>query len=556
MNKNCVQCKAVFEIMQDDLAFYKKMSPVLADKTYPIPTPTHCPDCRQQRRLAFRNERHLYNRKCDFSGKQIVSIHPSDAPYKVYAQDVWWSDQWDPLEYGRDFDFKRSFFEQFNELMRAVPRLSLINKNCENSDYSLFSSDLKNCYLIFSALKSEDCYYGHQCNWSRNCVDISFCYESELCYEALDSKNCYACAYVQNCDGCTNCRFCYGCRGCSDCFLCTNLVNKKYCIQNVQYTKEEYEEKMRAFDLRFVENIKKAQQLFTQMKAKCVHRFAHLFNCENCTGDYLRDCKNVRYSFDLPKSEDAKYIWTGIGLKDCMDCCYTGRQAELCYESLSAFPAYRSSFTIYCWESSQVFYSDYCFNSQNLFGCAGMQRKEYCIFNKQYTKEEYEALVPRIIAHMEKTGEWGEFFPSSLSPFAYNETVAQEYYPLTKIQVKSHSFKWRMDDESNSYQGPIVEVPDDIDTVSDDITKQILRCEVTGKLYKIIPQELAFYRQMGLPIPRRCPDQRHKDRLALRNPRKLWKRVCANCHATIETTYASECSEKIYCEKCYLKAVY
>ena len=157
MNKNCVQCKAGFEIFPEDLAFYEKVSPVLAGKTYPIPVPTFCPDCRQQRRLAFRNERHLYNRKCDFSGKQIVSIHPSDALYKVYAQDVWWSDQWDPLEYGRDFDFNRSFFEQFQDLLKVVPRLSLINKNCENSDYSLFSSDLKNCYLIFSALKSEDC---------------------------------------------------------------------------------------------------------------------------------------------------------------------------------------------------------------------------------------------------------------------------------------------------------------------------------------------------------------------------------------------------------------
>jgi hypothetical protein len=26
--------------------------------------------------------------------------------------------------------------------------------------------------------------------------------------------------------------------------------------------------------------------------------------------------------------------------------------------------------------------------------------KEYCILNKQYTKEEYEILVPKIIEHM------------------------------------------------------------------------------------------------------------------------------------------------------------
>jgi len=38
--------------------------------------------------------------------------------------------------------------------------------------------------------------------------------------------------------------------------------------------------------------------------------------------------------------------------------------------------------------------------------------------------------VPKIIEHMQKMGEWGEFFPSSLSPFGYNETVAEEYYPI------------------------------------------------------------------------------------------------------------------------------
>ena len=34
---------------------------------------------------------------------------------------------------------------------------------------------------------------------------------------------------------------------------------------------------------------------------------------------------------------------------------------------------------------------------------------------------------------MQDTGERGEFFHPSLSPFGYNETVAQEYYPLTSV---------------------------------------------------------------------------------------------------------------------------
>ena len=92
--------------------------------------------------------------------------------------------------------------------------------------------------------------------------------------------------------------------------------------------------------------------------------------------------------------------------------------------------------------------------------------------------------------------------------------------------------------------------------VSDDIVKHILTCEITGKPYKIIPQELKFYREMNLPIPRKCPDQRHKERMALRNPRKLWSRKCKKCGKEMQTTYAPERQEIVYCEECYLKEIY
>jgi len=102
----------------------------------------------------------------------------------------------------------------------------------------------------------------------------------------------------------------------------------------------------------------------------------------------------------------------------------------------------------------------------------------------------------------------------------------------------------------------MVEVPDDIKAVSDAIVQQVLQCSVTGKLYKIIPQELKFYREMQLPIPHKCPDQRHAERMQLRNPRKLWKRQCAKCNTAIETTYAPNHPETVYCETCYLSSVF
>jgi hypothetical protein len=175
----------------------------------------------------------------------------------------------------------------------------------------------------------------------------------------------------------------------------------------------------------------------------------------------------------------------------------------------------------------------------------------------QYSQEEYEKLVPKIIENMRKNGEYGIFFLNTISPFGYNETVAQEYFPLTKEEVLVRGWSWHDEEEkSDQYLGPKYDIPDSISDVPDDITKQILLCEVTGKPYKIIPQELKFYREMGIPIPRKCPDQRHKERMALRNPRKLWNRQCMKCQKDIQTTYAPERPEIVYCASCYLETVY
>ena len=135
--KHCKQCNSSFEITDKDLEFYDKVSPKFNGVKYSIPSPTFCPDCRQQRRLAWRNERKLYKRKCDATGKPMISMYSPDKTFKVYAQYFWWSDKWDAMEYGVDFDFSKSFFKQFEELVKVVPHNSLINhfKSNENSDY-------------------------------------------------------------------------------------------------------------------------------------------------------------------------------------------------------------------------------------------------------------------------------------------------------------------------------------------------------------------------------------------------------------------------------------
>jgi len=241
-----------FDITDKDIAFYDKISPVFSSpigggkdggkKKYQIPTPTLCPDCRQQRRLAFRNERSLYKRKCDKTGKNIVSTYSPDKPYKVYDQKERWSDSRNPLEYGKDFDFSRSFLQQFDELYKKVPKSSIIiDDQSENSDYSPYLLAGKNCYLCISGTDLEDCYYCFFTKYSNNCIDCNTSSNCESCYECLDCIDCYMLFYAQNSQNCRHSYFVYDCQNCEFCFGCVGLRNKRYYIYNEACTKGEYE---------------------------------------------------------------------------------------------------------------------------------------------------------------------------------------------------------------------------------------------------------------------------------------------------------------------------
>jgi len=99
-------------------------------------------------------------------------------------------------------------------------------------------------------------------------------------------------------------------------------------------------------------------------------------------------------------------------------------------------------------------------------------------------------------------------------------------------------------------------LPENITDIPDDILNRAIECEITKKPFKIIKEELDFYRKHNLPIPRKHPDQRHLDRMKLRNSRKLFERNCDKCGKEIQTTYAPEKPEIVYCEECYNKEIY
>lgn len=204
-------------------------------------------------------------------------------------------------------------------------------------------------------------------------------------------------------------------------------------------------------------------------------------------------------------------------------------------------------------------YCDNMHGSHDCFGCFGMTKAKHCVLNRRYTSEEYTKLVRTIIADMQARGEWGEFFPIRISAFGYNESDAQGWFPLTKEEALARGYAWSDYTHIVPPQGahviPATSLPEDISQVTDDILQYIILSEKNQKPYRIIPQELAFYRKRGLPIPRLHPHERLRELYKLHNPRVVYQRQCHLCHEAIHTTYPPHSAAAIYCDACFLKEI-
>ncbi|MFA6917960.1 MAG: hypothetical protein WC285_03985 [Candidatus Gracilibacteria bacterium] len=542
----CVECLSEFEYHSGEKEVYEKLG---------IPLPLNCSECRQKRRMIFRNERALYYNKSFKSGKKIITIYSEETPFKVIDLGEWWDDSFDATIYGRDFDFSRPFFEQFKDLQFEVPRWARQHLNCENAEFTNNCAGVKNSYLDFSCNDCEEIYYCMKVYDCSHCLDSMWLYDSEYCSECVQSHNCYNVHYSQLSENCRDSLFLFDCRGCHDCLLCAGIRNGEYMILNQKYSKEEYEKQKEVFLKTLHSDKGKLEKLMEELKQSVIHKNTHNLSMENCTGDFISNSKNVINGFNIINCEDCVDAYNSSKLKNCCGA-YCSDVGELSIDCDTNYDLYECAFCTYIVGCKNSQYLDQCFYLENCFGCVGLKRQKYMILNKQYAERDYFEMVEKIKEHMKQAGEYGKPFPATLSSFAYNETVAQDSYPLTKEQAVSQGFRWYEPKEEARHFGREYIIPDDPKEIDRSICDKILTCEISRKNYKIIQQEFDFYKKFNLPIPRRCPEQRYRDLLAIQNPTKLTDTVCSECQKKIQTTYRNDSTYKILCEECYLKRKY
>ncbi len=552
-NKECNKCKVKFQIDQDEKSFYEKMQ---------VPVPHVCPDCRFKMKAIWRKEMSLYSgQKCGLCNKNIVTMYNHKLGYNIFCYDCWHSDKWDAKNYFLEYNKNKSFFEQFKDLMKIVPKICLYSSGTEgpniNSEYINFAGGCKNCYFCFNTSRGEDIMFSRgsreHCTSSS---DLYFAINCDLCYQSININKSSGVIYGQNVSSCVDSYFILNCSGLTNCFGCVNLRNKSNCWFNKQLTPESYKEKLNEI----VGSYSKTQEVskkFDEFYLQFPQKANHSLKIIDSEGDYLTECKDVKESFEVTNSENCKYLFSNVRLKDSIGAIGFGTNSERLLEVVGVGLSSNIIGSSSIENSQDIYYSFSVKNSNNCVGCDSLKYSKYSILNKEYSKEEYEELKEHIVNELREKSIHGLMMPVEIAPFAYNETIGQDNMSLTKEDAIAAGFRWEDDIQITKGRETlqIEEIPDHIKDVTDGITNEILKCINCERNYKITKQELLFYRKIVLPIPRQCFYCRHQDRIKRRGPYKFWDRKCDNCGKDIKTNYAPDRKEIIYCEKCYQQEV-
>ncbi len=520
-----------------------------------IPLPQQHPFERLKHIANFRNRIHLYNTTCAKTQKPILSCFPPEKNYTVYDIEAWSGDRWEATDYGQSYDSSRSFWDQYEELLKKVPlpNLNVVSGTMENSNYVNGAMNLKNCYLCFSTLDSVDCMFCWATFNSQNIVNSINCYFSEIAYECRDIEKCYNCFYIESCQNCSDSYFLLGCQSCKHCYGCVNLNNREYCWYNEQLSKDEYEKRLASVNLGSIQVVGAERSTFKEFSKQFPTKYYRGKSIEKSDGNYISNCKDTHNAFFCTDCVDVENSLVLLKSKDCFGV-VSSKACELTYNSQSGMN-YNCQ---YCNESlvgnRNLAWCMFTNGSTDCFGCVSLKKKQYCILNKQYSPEEYFKLVAQIKQAMIDREEYEDFFPRRLSPFYYNESDSMIYFPATKEDATKNGFSWKDENAATSENHYIP--PDDISAVTDDILQQTLVCVKTGKKYRLTKQELDFYRRFKIPVPRIAPLERVNNFAnQMFDIRELTIIACSQCQKSLTSVY-NPAQQQVLCEECYLQSTF
>ena len=431
----CQITNATFQISSDEekaIEFFK------------LPLPSLCPEERYRRLSSFVSGRKLFWRNCDATKKRIFTCYPPVTIFPVYDVDIWNSDNWDPLSFGRNYSLRRNFFEQLFILWQEVPRPSSFIKSAHNISAVNGCTEVSECYYIFDSSRVRQSFYSVGLFDSILCADCLNVYSSELCYDCVDVHHSRELRWSESCVHCSSSYFLANCKGCKNCLFCVNLADKQYHIFNKAVSAEEYNQTIAAWNFSDRFQVELAKEQFSNFCRQFPVPHIIADKIDKISGNYIYQSNQIIDSFECAESSQLINCHNLFRAKGCIDGFGFGDGLSNAAQFVNV--GSKGHNIRNCIECSgnvnDLTYCANCHSSRHLFGCVGLRDKEYCILNKQYSKGAYFELIDQIDKFLKEAADYGQFFPPRFSGYPYNVSLANETMPLSRVQAKLFGFNW------------------------------------------------------------------------------------------------------------------
>ena len=551
--RSCVLTGETWLMDDEEVGWYKKFN---------VPSSHRSPLTRWWCQSAFFLAGQWWWNKHIETGKPILTfVHPATG-LRVMPDKEWF--QKDFTSEGGEFDLNSSFFKQLRELQLKIPLLAERSiKEPQNSIAAFSLGDVNSYFMMFC--RSKNSLFSH---WVFDMEDSSEAWNGSSIvnsYNIANSQRIHSCKYVRESFDCINSSFLFDCRNCEFCFGATNKRNAKYIWWNEQLTKEEWERRFSEIDLSCRSSLKEHVSRFHKMIGGAVWPQNFNEKASDSKGEYLTNVENCRYCYSCIDGPKDLY-WVNYASGNASDCafCSGSYSSNNCYYSSNSSDCSNVLFSYTCGSSQRLEYCIQCYNCEDCFGCNGLNYKKFCIFNKQYTEEEYWNKLDEIKCAMLDMGEYGEWFPLSMAPGYFPDSGAPMYFAADETVGFEALGSLEFDPESEGAIGQelsdvtklkqIDDVPNCVDDLQIEEWAGVpIYDPVLKRRFSYIKPEYQFHKNHKIALSDEHFILRSKKLYQESNSGKFMNTSCHKCNEKVFTSINPTYKERqIYCKSCYL----
>jgi hypothetical protein len=417
----------------------------------------------------------------EVSGKKVYSVYPKSNQLSVID-----ASDYEGSEIALEYNPKESLISQIFTLLCQTTRPHFHGKNVNESFGVESVSNISKSSLVLFSGSSSGCFASEFVTNSTNIGSSLLVDGSDSCLSSYALRDCKRLAYSANCTHCNDSYFIANCVDSNFCILSSGLQGQEYYVGNEFVGKEGFEKALLELELHTSAGIELARSKFNKLVPRDSIK--------------LRDFLNT--------GKNSSNIFSGVSISNCADLVgYSGeiKNSVLCVDC--GDKAERLFNCIRCSDNvSDLTYCFDCKNSRELIGCVGIEGGEYLILNQQYSKSEYFKLKDEIITLLKRKRNWGVPMGFKFSDFAYNGSLAQHLFPLTRVQVGMFEIMWDEDVETLMVDR-LLNSPEILEQIQDTPTKLaesiessdgVFVCELSGRLFRFLPGELNLHQALKI----------------------------------------------------------